>query len=294
MAEKVIGARQQDITHQIKTAEGSLTFEYNNRDVIANTIGHLFAIPNVHLPLLTLKNIFQNPSKELADQLKDRYKDVPWKGDVLVRVGHTSIIGDIKRVWASYDEVKGKARFSTTHWTIDRLARILYIPLQALKTSLASINRSDHYDPITNTVTVFHPNLAVGMHELGHAQFMEQQKHKEAWAFFYPFPIIRSFMEWKASANAMKHFQSDEERRQALKVLEPAWATYMVPESLGLAGAVGIPGFTALLGTLTAGHFMARGYPRKEERFGYIFENKKQEPRLAPYQVLVGRGRSGN
>lgn len=298
MVEKSIGVTKENYVRTQKTKEGgSVVFAYSANDTLANTVGHVLAVPLVHLPLLTFKNIFETPPKDLVDRLSERWKDVPWKGDVLVRVGHTSIVGDIQRLLASDEDLKGRPRFSTLSRQVDRIARVLYIPIQVLKSVSAKVFRADNYDPITNTVNVFHPNLAVGMHELGHAQFLEQQKKTEGWVFFYGWPVIRSFTEWKASANAMKQFKSDAERRQALKVLEPAWGTYIAPDVFSLAGARGLEKLGSI-GGLIAGHLMARLYPKKDERFDYIFEGKtahevpKAPVRLGARQVLVARAKA--
>lgn len=108
MPEHVIGANPRDVIHQRITAEGSLTFAYNKRDIVANTIGHILAVPTTHTILWTWGSAFRNPSKELVTELYDRYKDVPWKGDVLVRVGHSSIFGDIQRMLALERARQGK------------------------------------------------------------------------------------------------------------------------------------------------------------------------------------------
>ena len=286
MAEQPVGTTNENFVSSHKTREGgSLSFAYSDKDFLANTVGHIFAIPAIHLPLLTFGDMLKNPDPGLVDKLRDRWKDVPWKGDVLVRVGHTSIMGDIQRLLASDEKVKGRAIFSTTHPVIDKVARILYVPFQVMKAVDNKWSRIDHYDAITNTVVAYHPNLAVGMHELGHAKFLENQKKKEGWVFFYPFPIIRSFMEWKASANAMKQFANDDERRAALKLLEPAFATSFVPDIFGLAGLTQIPGLELAIGTITAGHFMARAYPRRDQRFEYVFEGKNTQKPVRPSTV---------
>lgn len=299
MSENIIGARESDVMHRKKTAEGSLTVTHNTQDIVANTIGHVLAVPFRHLPLWTLDAAFQNPPKELSTQLFERYKDVPWKGDVMVRVGHTSILGDLQRLWASYDKVKGKSVFSTTHWMIDRLARVLYTPIQVLRSAMAKIDRLDYYDSITNTAVVYHPNLAFGMHELGHAKFWDESKHKEAWTIFYPTTFVRSYAEWKASAHAMKQFKTDTERRKALKVLEPAWSSYFITDMISLVGgSVAIPPLAAIVAPFASGHVMARLYPKQNERFGYIFsgkEIKKEVPKkqeLSAHQVLVATAKA--
>lgn len=281
MAEHIIGANAADVVHQHTSAEGSLTVTHNTRDFVANTVGHVLAVPFKHLPLWTWDAAFKNPPKELSTKLFERYKDVPWKGDVMVRVGHTSIMGDLQRLWASYDTVKGKSVFSTTHWTIDRAARALYTPIQIIKSSMAKVFRSDYYDPITNTAVVYHPNLAKGMHELGHAEFWDASKHREAWTTFYAFPIVQSFTEWKASANAMKRFKTDEERRQGLKVLEPMFASYLFSDVLRLVNIPGLPPLPTIAAPWIAGHFMARGYPRRAQRFEYVFSGREKSAKDA-------------
>ena len=80
MPEHIIGANPKDVVHQRKTSEGSLTFAYNKRDIVANTIGHVLAVLLVHTMMWTLDAAFQNPSRELATQLLNSTRDVPWKG----------------------------------------------------------------------------------------------------------------------------------------------------------------------------------------------------------------------
>jgi len=303
MPEKVIGAHTKDIVHQTFTKEGSLTVTYNKKDFVANTIGHVLAVPTIHTLLWTWGSAFKHPSKELATQLFDRYKDVPWKGDVLVRVGHSSIIGDIQRMLARNEKIRGRpwllkdkpGRF------IETIGKVGLSILQLLSETtvvgeavLAKMFRMDFYNPYANTVTVYHPKLGIGMHELGHAEYFNNQvaprnrlgvlisRFPELIInknIFFHVPIVEPYLEYRASANAMKHFKTDEERREGLKMLEGAWSTYvfndvlnwmLVPEPL--RSAIGI--VLAYPASVT-GHLMNRLYPKKDQRFGYIFEGKK-------------------
>ena len=309
MPEHVIGVNPRDVIHQRITAEGSLTFAYNKRDIVANTIGHILAVPTTHTILWTWGSAFRNPSKELVTELYDRYKDVPWKGDVLVRVGHSSIFGDIQRMLASNERVRGRP------WNIkDKVGRtleyagklgaaILMVPSMIKNKFL----RADYYNPFSNTVNIYHPKLAPGMHELGHAEFFNQMENKKRAAYYIgivnpivTIPFFRSFYEWQASAIALKRFKGDAERRAGLKILEGAWATYLAIDSLTTAAlvapALAIPllkaawsipfvmplgqgtvlkGIVSLgmapYGASIGGHMMNRLYPKKDQRFGYIF-----------------------
>lgn len=303
MGELPVGVAHHEHRHVLKSKEGgSLSFAYSKDGVLANTIGHLLAVPLIHLPLLTLKDAFHNPPEELVKTFSDRWKDVPFKGDVLVRVGHASVIGDIKRLLATNDEIKGRVKFSTTAKWLDKAARYPYIPLQVLQTLFVKMMRLDHYNPITNTISVFHPNKAVGMHEIGHAKFIDTKKNPTNWYMAYGYlPFTQPYVEYKATENAMKHFADDAERKQALKVLEPAFATYMVPTVLGLFA----PRLAYMrAGSVIAGHIMARNpnirISSQYERFGYVFSGQEPTKKyfhgpqaaLEHNQVLVGSSQS--
>lgn len=301
MVELPVGVAPHEHRQVVKSKDGgSLSFAYSKDGILANTVGHVLAVPIIHLPLLTLKDAFHNPPEELVKTLSDRWKDVPFKGDVLVRVGHASVIGDIKRLLATNDEIKGRVKFSTTAKWLDRAARYPYIPLQVLKTLFVKMTRLDNYDPITNTASVFHPNKAIGMHEIGHGEFFSSKENPTNWYMVTGIPLPRTYLEYKATESAMKRFSSDAERKQALKVLEPAFATYLVPSVLGIATPKLINKYTGI-GGLVAGHIMARlpqlRVSRQYERFGYVFSGTEKHEKkffhgpqhaLEKHQVLVG------
>lgn len=322
MPEQVIGAKPQELVSTIKTKEGSLSFTYSNTDFLANTIGHVLAIPTTHLMFLTFRNIFQNPPPELVDHLKDRWKDVPWKGDVLVRVGHNSLFGDVQRLF-SRDVLRGPLSLDFGDSKLAKAARfairLLVLPNVVFNTLNAKIFRKDNYSAITNTVTIFHPNSAIGMHETGHAEFFNQEKFRTLYGLFKEMPILKSFTEYKASVRAVAHMKTDWERRQAMKVLEAGWGTYLMQDIMLLAlpfvtlsplraamiatKIFELPfghkilkdltkfGYTAgLMAGAASGHILSRApYPGQRQRFGYIFEGNQTayQPALADRQMLV-------
>ncbi len=343
MPEHIIGANPKDVVHQRKTSEGSLTFAYNKRDIVANTIGHVLAVPTTHTLLWTWGSAFKNPSEELVTQLFDRYKDVPWKGDVLVRVGHTAIFRDIQRMLARNEDIRGRP------WnikdpvgrSIEYAGKLGAVVLMLPGMIVNKFMRMDYYNPFSNTVNIYHPKLAPGMHELGHAEFFNQMENKKRAAYYIgivnpiiQIPFFRSFYEWQASAIAMKRFKGDAERRQGLKILEGAWSTYMSIDALTAAAlvapALALPLLKAAwsipltiplgdvvvkamvklgiapYGAAIAGHAMNRLYPKRDQRFGYIFsaesgprfagEGKESKPQqreeLSAHQVLTATARA--
>lgn len=317
MPEAIIGAKTPDIIRQKMTPEGSLTVTRHGRDVLANTVGHIMAIPMNHMLYGTFRNIFENPSQTVAETLFDRWKDVPWKGHVLVRVGHTDVFGDLKRVWNA-DRLGGPfASKLTDNLLVKNLKHamlLLSLPSVFFSTLQSKMLRSNYYSLVANSVNVYHPHIGFGMHEMGHADFFHHEKGKTAYAFLSSLPIIKSFTEYKATHRALLHATSDAERRTMLHILEPAWGTYLVRDALRLA-ALAVPtglavamlqgmipltlGFGLLytgVAGIAAGHIMNRLYPRKNERFGYIFQGKQtvNAQDLAPHQVLVARATAPN
>ena len=330
MAEAVIGAAPNEVVSSFKTKEGSLSFAYSNSDFLANSVGHVMAIPTRHIPLLTLRDIFRNPKPELVDFFKDRWKDVPWKGDVLVRIGHNSIFGDIQRLFAN-DQIRGPLSLGKTESkalkSLQWLVRLLVLPSVVFSALQKKLFRGNYYNTLTNTVNIFHPNTAIGMHEIGHAEFYNQEKNRTLYALFGGLPIIRSFTEYKASMLGIARMKNDAERLKATKVMEAMWGTYLMGDVIALAlpflaitplttalvasKKFTLPfgpdvlkrllefGYTAgVMAGAAAGHILSRApYPGRRQRFGYVFEGKKVVPKpafapaLSDRQMLVGMAR---
>ncbi len=288
---------------------GSLTFKHAKQNAVVRAIGHLIAIPT-HIIIGTPRDIFKDPDPAVIDALYERYKDVPWKGDVLVRVGHLSLVEDYQRLFGK--NIKGRP---------NAFIRLLAAPLILSDGILTSLARMDHYNPFTHTVTIFHPKLPIGLHELGHAEFYDQSERKSVWPALLLLsnylgryrvykslrgdldgrsrlhhlvesiatqqPGHRLFTEWKASQNAMKHMKSDEERRNALHLLEPAYGNYVGVEAGSIAQILFperadvalVSQYLAPLLGIIGGHIFTRLPIERRSGFGYIFEGEKQTER---------------
>ncbi|MBI4066206.1 hypothetical protein HY411_00670 [Candidatus Gottesmanbacteria bacterium] len=265
---------------------GSLTVEYNPRDVLANTIGHVLAIADTHLQYLTLNHVFENASPDLAKDMFNRWKDVPWRGDIKVRIGHSSLWDELGRTF-SLDAAEGRPNLFT---------RVIGLPWTGLSWVESKLFRHNYFNPFTNAATVYHPHEAFGMHELGRAQFYDEHKHSVYLRVLGALTLlpVASFFEWKSSANAMKRFESDVQRERATKILEPRFGGTLMSE-LFLPANLLFPGLSTLVsplmnwaGGLISGHILSR-LPNKRERFGWVFGNDSQPPpsaaHLAPAMV---------
>lgn len=292
------------VTRSITNPEtrGSLTI-IKDRNVVADSLGHILAIPT-HALMGRPQDIGKDPPKELIEQILERYKDVPWKGDVTVRIGHV----DPKEDWKKTKDRLQKEGKLTVLSELGSKAGIYFGALQG------SIFRADHYNPTSQTIHIFNPNLPIVMHELGHAEDL-LDKTKRYKGFFKK--LQREFV---ASKNAMKHMKSDQERRDAMKFLEPAFSTYIAGslQKLFIGGRIALAllkqktaqpveglerqrqdslkGLVELLslqvGPIIFAHINAR-LPGRKSSFGYIFSGEADTPPkpLKPHQILVATAR---
>lgn len=232
-----------------------ITIVHKRGDIIENTIGRIGGTLNEYIPFWTPEAIFHNISEDQAESLKDRYRDVNWRGDVKVYLGHNPLFDQLRRQFFEL----GKRR-------INFLFRLLPgLPYTAYAWVSSKLARTDFYNPFTETVTVYNPNLAVPTHETGHAEFFDKSSFPGLQALSRFIPGIRTYQEWTASNYAMKHLDPPE-RQKARKVLEPAVGTYVGADAaiLGylafppLAPAIAIVApFLPLIG-LIAGHIHSR------------------------------------
>ncbi len=233
--------------------------------IAANTVGRINAIPT-DVALLTPGAILSSPEKDTAEFLQERYKDVSWKGQVVeVYLGHSPLLRQLRRLFQ-------KERRTNL------LARVfLGIPTTLSAWAAGNVFRTDAYNPYTESAQVYHSNPAVAMHEAGHAEDFDQSKFPTLRAIFGGLPFFKQKLEWNASRNAMKHLKNEYERREAGKVLEPAFGSY-----LGLympfAPLSRLINFVPLIG----GHIHSR--ISKNSIFGNFKDEEKKEEHQASAQ----------
>lgn len=88
----------------------------------------------------------------------------------------------------------------------------------------------DHYNPYSNTISIFSDIESVAIHEGGHAKDFTGRKYRGTYAFIYALPGVALYHEAVASSDAISYLNEDENTRlekQAYNTLYPAYGTYV-------------------------------------------------------------------
>lgn len=278
-------SQEHQLWHAPSQEGGSLTVVYHHDDEVADTLGHFGALRS-HLILGTPHDAFKQPTKETAQYVYERWKDEPWKRHVEVHIGGSPGLEDhANRTFATiFDRARENLKKKGQDIELDPTMFGEFIREHSLfntliRTALAhqwlyfKLHRTDHYSAATERAIVYHPNKAVAMHELGHARYYDQTENKTRSALLYLLPGFRSYQEWQASADAMKRLEKGEDRRNAMKILEPAWGGYIgrdIRDILMLFPPAQIAPFVGIL----VGHIASR-LPFRENSFGQPLEQKE-------------------
>lgn len=114
----------------------------------------------------------------------------------------------------------------------------------------------DHYNPYTNTISIYSDDPAIALHEAGHAKDFNGRKYKGLNAALYSLPGAPLYYEAVATSDALTYLDHEcryVEEKRAYRVLHPAYGTYvgglfLRQAGYGLLGA--IPGH--LTGAISA------------------------------------------
>lgn len=119
---------------------------------------------------------------------------------------------------------------------------------------------SDYYDPGSNTINIFSDEVAIALHEAGHAKDFAMQEAKGTYALARAFPFVNLVQEELATDEALYYLEKKEKYDQLLrayKILYPAYATYVV--SYFSSSPV------ALIGAISIGHWIGRAQAHDKE-----------------------------
>lgn len=88
----------------------------------------------------------------------------------------------------------------------------------------------DHYNPYSNTISIYSDIPAVALHEAAHAKDSNSRKHKGLYAALYAIPGIPLYHEAVASSEALsylRHMCDVTGEKKAYRSLHPAYGTYV-------------------------------------------------------------------
>lgn len=257
--------------HQESAAGGSLTVDWRtDSGLLGETIGQILAVPLRHLPLWTMDDSMKSPEPQVGQELFNRWKDVPWKGDMQVYVNGSSFWNETVRTF-NVGKFKGQPNF---------FLRALYYPATALKSVYAKLTRNDYYNPMTKAAYVHHPNVHVGMHEAGIGKAYDDLKYPGAITVLKDIiPVvvgqtIDGYLSYQGMNKALTRYKTDREAAEARQIFEPILGAESMDVALpfgyafvkDLALAYRLPGFIA-------GHISSR-LPENNGRYGWLFHKE--------------------
>ncbi|MFL0810837.1 MAG: hypothetical protein K6L76_10515 [Agarilytica sp.] len=88
----------------------------------------------------------------------------------------------------------------------------------------------DHYNPYTNTISIYSDDPAIAIHEGGHAKDFNSRRWKGLNAALYMLPGAALYYEAVATSDALSYLQWEcryNEEKDAYKTLHPAYGTYI-------------------------------------------------------------------
>lgn len=181
--------------------------------------------------------------------------------------------------FAPFDEMK---RLFQNH-RVGLPYRIIAIPstflYSAMGRLLGGLILSDYYDPFSHTVHIFSDDVAIALHEAGHAKDFHYHNWPGTYAMARLLPGFDTFQESIATDEAIDYLKStgqQEEAVRAYKVLYPAYATYV--------GSY-LPAYPiGYIGAVFGGHIFGRIEARRVEE-ELKTESQREEFRQAKKQT---------
>jgi hypothetical protein len=124
------------------------------------------------------------------------------------------------------------------------------------------IGGGDHFNPFTNTINVYSSDVAVLLHEAGHAKdYVQHEMRGTTFALARLIPGIDLMQEARASTDAIRFLQCVREPQQELRAystLIPAYSTYIAGYFEG--------GLVVTLPLVFTGHVTGRVQSRRREQ----------------------------
>lgn len=116
----------------------------------------------------------------------------------------------------------------------------------------------DHYNPYTNTISIYSDDYAIALHEGGHSKDFSRRQYKGTHAAIYSLPGAALYYEAVATSDALTYLDDQcrfENEKDAYQTLHPAYGTYVggvFLQEAGLGFAMAIPGhITGAIARLT-------------------------------------------
>jgi len=260
--DSTVSALRQDTHNRVERTGRWIT--KSKKGLVATYLGPLLSWPTEILLGLKGDILSSTDTRKVEQTIQENFANVPLKGDVLVRIGHNNVFGELYRLFKP--GIKNRPNIL--------LRMALGVPATIMTALTSSLTRADHYNPFTRSMVVYHSsNLGIAAHEAGHAIDFDNKKFPGLHALFHGIWPITLMHEYDASKIAMQHLNSPQ-RSEAVKVLEPAFGTYVGGVLGAIGGAFNPSRWLAAglsLGPILAGHIHSRFNKRKRGDYNIFF-----------------------
>jgi NAD(P)-dependent dehydrogenase (short-subunit alcohol dehydrogenase family) len=211
-----------ELTLPLRPGEGQI--ERGRPHRLVDGLGHyLFSLPS-KLLLLDWKVDNHDISTETEAGLRE-YLDANGLCNVKVRLNQYAPAGEWSRL------ARNREMPLAWRWTLGLYAVTMYTILP--ERVFAGLFGGDHYNPYTNTISLYSDRRAIGIHEAGHAKDFARKRDrhwKGGYAALRLLPLVPLWQEGAATAEAIgweRAHGSGKDERSAYRRLYPAYATYV-------------------------------------------------------------------
>jgi len=258
------GAYYQD--SQLVIDEDLPQIEVGRPIVVLDWLNHRVLSLPTKLTLLNWR-LLDHELPEENRKILEFYLQINGMRSVKVRHNQYDPLGELSKLWGNRDVgLPYRATFGLFSWI-----QYTLFP-ERVFAGVPLIGGGDHFNPYTNTIHVFSSDLAVILHEAGHAKDYFVRDGKGTWSLLRIVPGVDLMQEAYASTDAIRFLQcigeSDSELR-AYRTLIPAYSTYV-------SGYVG-GGAQASFPIVLAGHIVGYRQSKARER-GMVLASEGLDP----------------
>lgn len=234
------------------TVPASTVLSRGRRLPFIDTLGRVFSAPN---KLIFLNTRFE--SHDLDPQVERAMTEFIAEHELRglrVRVNEYAPLEDLGRLFTS-----GRTNI---------LLRLFFgLPTWLATTmSCGRLFGGDHYNPWTDTVNLYSSHTGIALHELGHVLDFRRRTFPGLYALTRYIPGVALYQEYLASKYAIDfmraHGMHDDELR-ALRILYPAYSTYVFGALVELFPSAGIR--SLLFPVIAIGHVLGISHAMKRE-----------------------------
>jgi len=132
--------------------------------------------------------------------------------------------------------------------------------------SVGRLFGGDHYNPWSDTVHLFSSHMGIALHETGHALDFRRRSLPGLYALTRYIPGVALYQEYLASLYAIEFMRQrgmHEDELRALRILYPAYSTYVFGALVELFPSAGVRGF--LFPAIALGHVLGVTHAQRRE-----------------------------